>query len=336
MNSILLRNFFLTVAVALCLVVFGAGRALAVDVDCDGIADAVDNCPDKWNPHQVDTDGDGLGNRCDGDKDGDGVLNADDNCKKDVNVDQADTDQDGVGDACDRCEQDPAGDVIGKHGCTIDQLCPCDGPDPDRSWKKHSRYLRCIKKKAKKFQRKDLITRDERRSIVSDARDSVCGDPNPVPGDFDGDGVLNESDNCPSDPNPSQIDTDNDGEGNACDSDKDGDGVLNGDDNCRVIANADGQADDQDADGRGDACDKCSDTGPGDIVGRNGCSIAQACPCEVDDDGNPWKNHGRYYRCVKDQAKDFKSRKLIDKDTMRAIRDSARASDCGDRPAQCE
>jgi hypothetical protein len=35
--------------------------------------------------------------------------------------------------------------------------------------------------------------------------------------DSDGDGVLNEADNCPGVPNPSQIDSDGDGFGNACD-----------------------------------------------------------------------------------------------------------------------
>ena len=336
MKSVLLRNLFVVSAAALLIVGVSAVSAHAADVDCDGIADAVDNCPNKWNPHQVDSDADGIGNRCDTDKDADGVLNSDDNCPKDANVDQLDSDQDGVGDACDRCGEAPAGDAINKHGCTIDQLCPCDGPDPDRAWRSHSRYLRCVKKKAKKFRRRDRITRDQRHAIVSDARGNTCGNPVPVPGDFDGDGVLNENDNCPSNANPSQVDTDNDGLGNACDPDKDGDGVLNVDDNCRLVANANGQTDDQDADGRGDACDKCSDTDPGAIVGRNGCSIPQACPCDVDEDGVPWRNHGRYFRCVKDKAKDFKSRKLIDKDMYVAIRDAARASDCGERPAQCQ
>lgn len=35
------------------------------DADDDGVADAVDNCPDTPNPDQVDTDGDGPGDACD-------------------------------------------------------------------------------------------------------------------------------------------------------------------------------------------------------------------------------------------------------------------------------
>ena len=43
--------------------------------------------------------------------------------------------------------------------------------------------------------------------------------------DSDGDGAGNCADNCPLVANPDQIDTDNDGQGDACDSDDDGDGV---------------------------------------------------------------------------------------------------------------
>ena len=45
--------------------------------------------------------------------------------------------------------------------------------------------------------------------------------------DQDGDGVANINDNCPILSNPNQLDTDNDGEGDVCDSDIDGDGLSN-------------------------------------------------------------------------------------------------------------
>lgn len=48
-----------------------------------------------------------------------------------------------------------------------------------------------------------------------------------IPEDLDGDGILNENDNCPTVPNVDQSDMDSDGVGNECDPDVDGDGHLN-------------------------------------------------------------------------------------------------------------
>ena len=45
--------------------------------------------------------------------------------------------------------------------------------------------------------------------------------------DIDGDGIINEEDNCIEVPNPNQIDTNLDGYGNACDADYDNNGVIN-------------------------------------------------------------------------------------------------------------
>ena len=44
------------------------------DVDGDGIPDVTDNCVDDFNPTQLDTNGDGFGNRCDPDLDNDGFI----------------------------------------------------------------------------------------------------------------------------------------------------------------------------------------------------------------------------------------------------------------------
>lgn len=82
------------------------------DVDDDTVADGDDNCPALANVDQLDTDGDGFGDVCDGcpttgdqvplrDEDRDGLLDACDNCPGQENRGQLDRDGDGIGDACD-------------------------------------------------------------------------------------------------------------------------------------------------------------------------------------------------------------------------------------------
>jgi hypothetical protein len=71
------------------------------------------------------------------------------------------------------------------------------------------------------------------------------------PGDRDGDGIVDELDNCPDVANPDQHDSDRDGRGDVCD-------------NCPLIANF-LQSDDGDHDGVGDACDEHPTT-PGDCL----------------------------------------------------------------------
>ncbi len=81
------------------------------------------------------------------------------------------------------------------------------------------------------------------------------GDPNCTDPDADNDGVLNVSDNCPFNANPTQVDTDANGRGDACDRfDRDNDGIWNVVDNCPDAANA--AQTDSDGNGIGDACDR--------------------------------------------------------------------------------
>ena len=73
------------IALAAGLVLALAGtQAMAVDSDADGVDDGLDNCinapngpliPDAGGNSQLDTDGDGYGNLCDGDLNNDGNAN---------------------------------------------------------------------------------------------------------------------------------------------------------------------------------------------------------------------------------------------------------------------
>lgn len=70
------------------------------DTDNDGLPDKIDNCPTHYNPDQLSTRGDGVGDVC-ADFDNDGFNNTEDNCPMLPNYDQRDKDGDGLGDECD-------------------------------------------------------------------------------------------------------------------------------------------------------------------------------------------------------------------------------------------
>ena len=53
----------------------GLGFDPGIDSDADGVPDSADNCPQQANADQRDTDGDGIGNRCDADLTQDCLVN---------------------------------------------------------------------------------------------------------------------------------------------------------------------------------------------------------------------------------------------------------------------
>jgi hypothetical protein len=107
--------------------------------------------------------------------------------------------------------------------------------------------------------------------------------PTSVPPDADGDGIADANDNCPLTPNSDQLDTDNDGQGNACDSDDDNDGVPDASDNCPLTANS--NQTDTDGDGQGNACDT-DDDNDGVADSADNCPlVANSSQTDTDGDG---------------------------------------------------
>ena len=183
------------------------------DADTDGEWDVGDNCPADFNPDQTDFDSDGFGDVCD-------------NCPMATNPSQLDTDGDNLGDACD---PDDDGDTIPDTADNCPLVINLDQTDTDSDGQ-------------------------------GDPCDVCASDPN---NDADDDGLCagsgylppkaGDEDNCPLAANSSQIDTDGDTQGDACDPDDDGDTILDTADNCPLVISLD-QAD-TDGDGQGDACE---------------------------------------------------------------------------------
>jgi hypothetical protein len=176
----------------------GTGNNADTDDDGDGVADGSDALPLDAT-ETLDTDSDGTGNNADTDDDGDGVLDSKDAYALISLGGRIDTDGDGYPNDCDAtCEAT---------GMLADSDDDNDGVE-DTS---------------------DAFPLDATETADSDA-DGVGDNSDAFPDDAaesvdsDSDSVGDNADNCPSLSNTSQLNTDGDSEGDACDSDDDNDG----------------------------------------------------------------------------------------------------------------
>src|SRR5262249_395916 len=81
-----------------------------------------------------------------------------------------DSDGDGVPDYQDYCPNTLVGSVVNSQGCSIEQLCPCDGTGEN-----HGQLGNCMKGALKEFDDGGLITPLQERMLLESAAQSDCG-----------------------------------------------------------------------------------------------------------------------------------------------------------------
>jgi hypothetical protein len=81
-----------------------------------------------------------------------------------------DSDSDGVPDFQDQCPNTHAGAIINSNGCSIEQLCPCEGP-----WRNHGEFLNCMRNVLREFSHAGLITIQQHHQLFRAAAESNCG-----------------------------------------------------------------------------------------------------------------------------------------------------------------
>ncbi len=222
----------------------------------------------------------------DEDSDKDTIINSQDNCPNVPNTNQLDSNGNGVGDACEGSQT-----LREKALKKISEYAKSKGTSSPPTVKDYidaqvvgvtSESLSKINQRVSQLTESDVDTVSEIQEILKELNISAPS------ADFDGDGIKDSVDNCPSHANPDQKDSDSDSSGDVCDLDNDNDGVVDKIDNCPLVSNS--QQKDLDKDGAGDACDPVDDRN--DIDGDGIKNDIDNCPAisnpnqaDIDGDG---------------------------------------------------
>jgi hypothetical protein len=197
------------------------------DIDYDGIVNALDNCPDVYNNNQIPGGGQtttGIACSQNTDRDGDGIADRNDNCVRTPNPSQQDSDGDHIGNACDGDCNNATKTTLSQGSCirssdvvcTVDANCPITGFCSLTPTKTCTASNQCTGAG-------NVCTGTSQETCMKAGvtNNGTCGT---VDDDVDADGVTDAIDNCPTISNPStlagailQPDADSDGRGDACD-----------------------------------------------------------------------------------------------------------------------